>query len=282
MTTTTTTTTRTTLAVLFLLLSLGGLAACPEGGEGVIGDDDDATAGDDDDDASGGDDDDDVTPTTAQQVTLTTDDGLTIVGTYQAGYGADPGPAVLLLHQITHDRQDFNSVWFNFVEQGISALAIDFRSHGGSDVATVGLEDLLTDPDQLKWDVLAGLDYLQGRAEVDPDRIGVFGLSVGGNLAVVANHNRASWGVKSICAVSANRDRVLDLAETDTLDLENAQYVAAENEEPQATMATQLFEETEEPKDLRLILGTDDHGADLLAGSGDAQVGIPAWFVEQL
>jgi len=161
-------------------------------------------------------------------------------------------------------------------------LAFDFRSHGGSAVAAVTLEELLVDPDQLKWDVLAGLAYLQDRAEVDPDRIGVFGVSVGGNLAVVANHHRATWGVKSTCAVSANRDRVLLLAETDTLDLENAQYVAAENESPQNAMAEQLFAETVEPSDLRLILGTDDHGAALLNGSGDAQVGIPAWFVEQL
>ena len=168
------------------------------------------------------------------------------------------------------------------MEQGISVLAIDFRSHGSSDIADVTLEELLEDPDQLKWDVLAALEYLQAQPAVDPDRIGILGLSVGANMAVVANHNRAEWGIKSICAVSANRDRVLLLAETDTLDLENGQYVAAENESPQNAMAEQMFNETVEPRDLRLILGTDDHGADLLAGSGDAQVGIPAWFVEQL
>ena len=141
---------------------------------------------------------------------------------------------------------------------------------------------MLEDPDQLKWDVLAGLEYLRDQPSVDPERIGIFGLSVGANMAVVANHHRAEWGVKTITAVSANRDRVLLLAETDTLNLENAQYVAAENESPQNAMAEEMFNETVEPSDLRLVLGTDDHGADLLQGSGEAQVGIPAWFVEQL
>jgi pimeloyl-ACP methyl ester carboxylesterase len=259
---------------LLLLLLVGG---CDDR-EGTLGADDDDSA--DDDDAS--DDDDDDAVTNSQAVTLTTEDGLTLSGTYQAGYGASNGPAVLLLHEITRNRMDFNPVWFNFVKEGVSVLAIDFRGHGTSDLATVSVEELRVDPDQLQWDVLAALAYLQDQPAVDPDRIGIFGLDVGADLAVVANHRRATWGVKTICALSANRDSVLLLAETDTLDLESAQYVAAENEAPENAMAEQLYEETADPKDLRLILDTDDHGAELLFGSGDAQVGIPDWFIDHL
>jgi len=189
---------------------------------------------------------------------------------------------VLLLHQLGQDRHDFDQVWMTFQNSGISTLALDFRGHGDSDPAAVELEALLTDPDQLRHDVAAGLAFLASQEAVDPNRIGVMGVSVGANMAVVANHRRQEWGVKSICAISARLERVQDLAETVELDLANALYVAAVDEHPQAEDADALFNLTEEPKDLEIVLGTAAHGADLLQASVDAQNGTVAWFESQL
>jgi len=265
--------------VLLLVLSLGGCDA----GEGELGDDDDVADDDDatdDDDAA--DDDDSVEPTFPESVALTTEDGLTVAGTYQAAPGVDSGPAVLLLHQYGNDRHDYDAIWSLFHESGLATLAIDFRSHGESDQASVSTEELLSDPDQLRHDVEAALDWLASKEEVDPARIGVMGLSVGANMAVVANHNRKAWGVASIVAFSAKLSAVEALSSTSELDLESALYVASEGEEPQATDAVSLYDLTAEPHRVELVLGTSSHGADLLQASADARQGSVDWFAEQL
>jgi len=263
-----------------LVLSLGGC----EADEGGLGDDDDVADDDDstDDDDAADDDDDSVEPTFPESVALTTEDGLTVAGTYQAAPGVDSGPAVLLLHQYGNDRHDYDAIWSLFHESGLATLAIDFRSHGESDQASVSTEELLSDPDQLRHDVEAALDWLASKEEVDPARIGVMGLSVGANMAVVANHNRTAWGVASIVAFSARLSAVEALASTSALDLESALYVASEGEEPQATDAVSLYDLTAEPHRVELVLGTSSHGADLLQASADARQGSVDWFAEQL
>ena len=194
-----------TRRLLFLLLTLALLAlapACEGDGEGTlppVGDDDAAA---DDDDAG---DDDDATPppTYPESITLTTADGKTLQGTWQDAPGVDNGPAVVFLHQITRDRQDFQTVWFNFLDAGISVLAFDFRGHGSSDDADLDMIDLLTTPGHLEHDMDAAIAFAAEQDVVDPSRIGVFGLDVGANLAILASH-RADLDVKIICAVSAD------------------------------------------------------------------------------
>ena len=266
-----------TLSLLALLLLL--VPACEGGGEGVIDDDDDSSVMDDDDAAV---DDDDFTPTYPEDFEAVTSDGLTIHGTFQAAEGVDVAPAVLLLHEIARDRADFNTVFIDFVQAGISPLAIDFRGHGESDAAPVDLADLQTDPSQLLHDVVAALECLAARDDVDGDRIGIMGLDVGASMSVVALHNRATWGVKSICAISPILEHVHALAGTDQLDLMNALYVAAELNAEDLADAQALFDITVEPRDIEPVGQTDDHGHDLLTGSVDAQNGTVNWFVEAL
>lgn len=265
------------LALLALLLMLA--PACDGGGSGTIDDDDSAAAVDDDDAAV---DDDDFTPTYPENFEEVTSDGLTIRGTFQAAEGVEVAPAVLLLHEIARDSADFNTVFIDFVEAGIAPLAIDFRGHGDSDPVTIDLADLQTDPSQLHHDVVAALEWLAARDDVDADRIGIMGLDVGASMSVVALHNRATWGVKSICAITPILEHVHALAGTDQLDLENALYVAAENNVQDLADAQALFDITVDPRDIEPVGQTDDHGADLLNGSIDAQSGTVNWFVEAL
>jgi dienelactone hydrolase len=270
--------TRYLLPLFALLLLL--LSGCPAGGDGIIdGDDDDSVVLDDDDAV---DDDDDFTPTFPEDFEVVTSDGLTIKGLFQSAEGVEVAPAVLLLHEIARDRADYNAVFIDFVQAGISPLAIDFRGHGTSDDAAIPIADLQTDPSELHHDVVAALEWLAARDDVDASRIGVMGLDVGASMAVVALHNRATWGVKSICAVSPIRAHVDALAGTDQLDLENALYVAAELNIEDLADAQGLFDITVDPRDIEPVGQTDDHGFNLLTGSVDAQNGTVNWFVEAL
>jgi dienelactone hydrolase len=239
--------------------------------------------GDDDDSAIG--DDDDATPSTftPEGVTITTEDGLELSATWRRADGVtSEGPALLLLHQYERDRADFDLVFAGFREAGISTLALDFRGHGLSDDAPVPLPDLLSDPDQLRLDVEAALAWIHDRPEVDGDRVGVLGVSVGANLAVVANHNREAWGVRTTASISARRSAVDTLAGTSVLDLQRALYAAGDGEVPQAADAEVLAAITVEPNEVRLVEGTDRHGADLFLFSSGVRDGVVFWFSTHL
>ena len=153
---------------------------------------------------------------------LTTSDGLTIGGTWQAAVGVTHGPGVLLLHQVDafegegHDRYDWSGTFDPLVEAGITVLAIDFRSHGLSDPADIPVIDLGSDREQLRYDVQAGLSFLRGRdLEVSQDQIGVAGLGLGGTMAAVAANQSGDlagdWGVRGLAVVSGRHDRAQDL-----------------------------------------------------------------------
>lgn len=72
-----------------------------------------------------------------------------------------------------------------FVANGVAALLTDKRGSGasGGDWRTVGF-------DTLAADALAGVDFLKTREEIDPRRIGLVGLSQGGQVAPVAAAGR--------------------------------------------------------------------------------------------
>jgi dienelactone hydrolase len=70
------------------------------------------------------------------------------------------------------------STWAPFVERGVSCLVFDAPGQGEA----LNLQDLpLIAP--FEHVVTAAVDYLAGRADVAPDRIGVYGTSMGGYFA---------------------------------------------------------------------------------------------------
>ncbi len=84
------------------------------------------------------------------------------------------GAAVILVHGYGGNR---TAVWPEaraLVARGYGALLFDLQAHGesGGDVVTFG--------DQERDNVLAALDLVAARPEVDPARVGVFGFSMGG------------------------------------------------------------------------------------------------------
>ncbi len=104
-----------------------------------------------------------------QDVTLTTSDGLRLAGSYVPSRN---GAAVLVFPgrtgPVDHARL--------LVRHGYGVLVIDRRGEGESD----------GDYSARGWggvpDVAAALAYLRARPDVDPNRIGGLGLSVGGEL----------------------------------------------------------------------------------------------------
>ena len=122
-----------------------------------------------------------VTEASARDQAVTFRNGeVTLSGTLCLPTGNGRRPAVVLFHGSgAEPRNEFMGHWF--AEHGIAALTYDKRGVGAStgDFRTVPFTDLAADG-------LAAVAWLKARADVDPKRIGVWGLSQGGWLGPLA------------------------------------------------------------------------------------------------
>jgi uncharacterized protein len=119
---------------------------------------------------------------------------VALAGTLFLPAGNGRRPAVVLFHGSGPEpRNEFMGHWF--AEHGIAALTYDKRGVGDStgDFRTVPFTDLAADG-------LAAVALLKARADVDPKRIGVWGLSQGGWLGPLAASE--SKDVSYVIAVS--------------------------------------------------------------------------------
>ena len=95
--------------------------------------------------------------------------------------GEGPFPAVVLVHGSGDDKAtDYYHNGDFFAAHGIATLTYDKRGTGDS-------EGIYTfDYHKLASDVIAGVEYLQSREEINPDQIGLSGYSQGGWVAPLA------------------------------------------------------------------------------------------------
>jgi dienelactone hydrolase len=106
---------------------------------------------------------------------------------------AGPRPVVIVLHGTGGTKESELPFLTELAHAGFIAIAIDGRYHGARSRSGKGSADYI---DALlrtfrtgrelpffydtAWDVMRLIDYLETRADVDPKRIGLFGISKGG------------------------------------------------------------------------------------------------------
>lgn len=106
-------------------------------------------------------------------------EGKTLHGYFvPAATGDGPRPVVVLSDGLDGTKEEMVYVAFALSQRGIATLAIDHPGQG----ATLRLSGLKARHDS---EVAAGaaVDYLQGRPDVDPERIGIVAASMGGYYA---------------------------------------------------------------------------------------------------
>lgn len=133
-------------------------------------------------------------------VRLPTSDGATVVGTLLEP-AHQPAPAVVMIHMLTRSRRDWDQLATRLADRGFVTLALDLRGHGESAASAPMPSDGLQ---AMRQDVQAAHRFLQGRAGVMADRIGMIGASIGANLAVLESANQAS--VRSLVLLSPGLD----------------------------------------------------------------------------
>lgn len=121
----------------------------------------------------------DQTPDVAtyHNVTFTTEDAITLTGWY---IPTTNGAAIILAHGYGWNRANLLPEAEFLADAGYGVLLFDFRGHGTSDSAMVTLGD------HERRDLIAALDFVTAQPDVDPDRIGGIGFSMGAATLALA------------------------------------------------------------------------------------------------
>lgn len=141
-----------------------------------------------------------------EDVAFETADGLTLKGWYLPGSN---GAAVMVLHGLGGNRLSMLGVAQGLAEAGYGVLLLDLRGHGDSDGEFVPYGGPEAE------DVVAATAYLQARPEVDPERIGALGWSLGAQVAIMGA--ALDENVKAVVADGPGATAVSDWPPPETL-----------------------------------------------------------------
>ncbi len=187
-------------------------------------------------------------------INLTTEDNLTLVGTY---YPPSSGgsPAILLLHGMNRSRLDWEGFAQLLQENGYGVLTIDLRGHGDStrqgDRLTRWVSFSDEDFHRMLMDVTSGVQFLKSRSGVDPYRIGAVGTDLGANLALsYASQHRE---IRAVVLISPglNYRGMSSIGAITSYGKRPILLIASEEDVYSTFSATELYSLAEGIKDLR-------------------------------
>jgi dipeptidyl aminopeptidase/acylaminoacyl peptidase len=127
----------------------------------------------------------------ARDVRLVAADGLVLRGWYVPSRN---GAAVVMAHGLSQTRADLLPEARILKAAGYGVLLFDLRAHGESEGATS------TWGDKERLDVRAALDFVRAQPDVDPERVGALGFSIGS--AAVAEVAAKDPGVRAVVLLS--------------------------------------------------------------------------------
>jgi len=170
-----------------------------------------------------------------EEVEFTTSDGLRLQGWYIASRN---GAAIVAVPGRSGPQKQARML----ARHGYGVLLYDRRGEGASE----------GDPNVFGWqgerDVHAAVAFLQGRPDVDPERIGGIGLSVGGEMLIEAAAE--SDALKAIVSEGGSGRSVRDdLANTESRSEELATVIPGA-----LTVATAVFTSNLPPADLKSLV----------------------------
>ncbi|WP_404790582.1 alpha/beta hydrolase [Altericista sp. CCNU0014] len=167
---------------------------------------------------------------------------------FMTSKGAKPQPGIVVAHGIAGSKQLMLGYGYTLAHNGYSVLLLDFHGHGAN---TAPL-----DQDRLQQDLNTALTALKAQPEVDPNRIGLLGHSMGSGAVMTAGAEEGS-SIAAVVAVSPIHAPLTPSAPR------NLQLQAGEWEGPFVQQSAQLLQDAGGPN------------ANLKEGKGRSQVIIP-------
>jgi dienelactone hydrolase len=114
-----------------------------------------------------------VPPGTREEIPF---EGSKLVGVFRSPSAQGPHPTVILIPGLDSTKEEFRDVERAFLDRGMAIFALDGPGQGEAEW-TLAIRP--------EWDVVgaAVIEHLRSMAQVDPERIGVWGVSLGGLYA---------------------------------------------------------------------------------------------------
>jgi formylglycine-generating enzyme required for sulfatase activity/dienelactone hydrolase len=242
-------------------------------------------------------------PPAARMIDLKASDGTFLKGSYFAA--ANPGPGVLLLHQINRTRKGWDDLAGQLAAAGINTLTLDMRGFGESGSPYTKLTDAEKAQVRNMWpgDVDTAWQYLVSQPGVKRDAIGVGGAGWFGVLHSVGVARQHAAEVKSLVLLSGEtlQDGLQFLRQASQLP---ALFVVSDDDEyPPTVEAMELLYITAsnpgkkfvhysaaqdapwlwyETADVGKVAATGGHGTDLFKVHPELPGIIVNWFVTTL
>jgi len=206
----------------------------------------------------------------AQRVTIRTEDGLMLSGTWYEP-STRPAPAVVLIHMFQRSRRDWDAAASQLAAAGIGALTFDLRGHGES-VGAAG-QDLAA----MVQDVKAARRFLVTRSDVVQGRVGIAGASLGANLAVLAAAD--DQAVVSLALLSPSLDyRGLRIEAAMKKYGGRPVLLVASDEDSYAARTARELEKAGSGKRETLMLSQAGHGTTMLVRNPELATSLVDWF----
>lgn len=114
-----------------------------------------------------------------EDVSFEATDGVRLKGWFIKGEGAGRLPTIIVCHGLGANRSDFTELASGLSREGYNILLFDFRGHGESERRASSFGYLE------QKDLLGALKFVRSRNDVDGERIGVYGFSMGGAVAIL-------------------------------------------------------------------------------------------------
>lgn len=113
-----------------------------------------------------------------EEVRFEATDGLELEGWFVPPAPQTDGATIIFVHGFTANRENWIEQASLLHQHGYGALLFDLRGHGASegDHTTFGFEEVA--------DVQGAVDFLESRPDVNRDKIGMVGGSLGGSVAI--------------------------------------------------------------------------------------------------
>jgi dienelactone hydrolase len=208
--------------------------------------------------------------TGSQRISLRTDDGVSLAGTWYEP-ASRPAPAVILVHMLHRSRKDWDAAASRLAAEGIGALAIDLRGHGDSQ------GDAGAELSSMLHDIRAARRHLAGRFDVVHSKIGIAGASAGANLAAL--DAAAEPGIASVVLLSPSLDyRGLRIEAAVRKYGNHPVLLVAGEDDPYALRTVKDLQKGGGGIREILLLPAAGHGTNMLSHSPDLQRQLVDWF----
>lgn len=221
---------------------------------------------------------------TAEEVTLSTADGVTLKGTYDASR-APKAPSVILVHDLGRDRGDWKDLEKKLPEKGYAVLAIDLRGHGESTQqgqGTLSFKSMSEADFANAWqDLQAAYQYLNGREDLDKDRLAVVGAGLGANLALKFAVREHRLKTLVLLSPSLAIKGLLALEDMDRYG-ERPAFLAASLKDKPAADAVRQLEKAARGRRMVEVYEEAGHGAEMLQQAEDLIDLIVDWLDDTL